>query len=90
MQSEAFWKALDALTADSRELRTVIMCAESVPWRCHRSLIADALMSRGWEVRHIMSETKADAHALTAFAVMDHGALTYPTATDNQSAPRLF
>jgi uncharacterized protein (DUF488 family) len=78
MQSEAFWKALDALTAESRDLRTAIMCAEAVPWRCHRSLIADALVSLGWEVRHIMSETKADAHRLTPFAKVDQGKLSYP------------
>ena len=48
---------------------TAIMCAEAVPWRCHRSLIADALVTRGWEVRHILSQVKADEHRLTPFAV---------------------
>jgi uncharacterized protein (DUF488 family) len=87
MQSEPFWKALDALMADSRELRTVIMCAEAVPWRCHRSLIADALVSRGCEVRHIMSSTKADLHRLTPFAIQDNGSIRYP---DPDATPRLF
>ena len=89
MQSEAFWKALDALTTDSRELRAVIMCAEAVPWRCHRSLIADALVTRGWEVRHIMSGTKASQHQLTPFARVAHEHITYPKPSDEQ-APRLF
>ncbi|MBL8036850.1 MAG: DUF488 domain-containing protein [Nitrospira sp.] len=87
MQLEAFWKALDELTVGSRELRTAIMCAEAVPWRCHRSLIADALVSRGWEVRHIMSESKADRHQLTSFAIMENGLLRY---SDPNTAPRLF
>ena len=78
MQSEEFWKALDALTAESRDLRTAIMCAEAVPWRCHRSLIADALLIRGWDVRHIMSGAKADAHRLTSFAKSEQGMLSYP------------
>jgi uncharacterized protein (DUF488 family) len=80
LQSEAFWRALDHLTADSQELRTAIMCAEAVPWRCHRLLIADALLTRGLEVRHIMSETNADLHRLTLFAAVDdNGLLTYPS-----------
>ena len=87
MQSEAFWKALDELTADSQELRTAIMCAEAVPWRCHRSLIADALVVRGWEIQHIMSETKADRHQLTSFAILENGLLRYP---DPNTHPQLF
>jgi uncharacterized protein (DUF488 family) len=63
------------------------MCAEAVPWRCHRSLIADALVSRGWEVRHIMTETKADRHKLTSFATFENGLLHYP---DPEAVPRLF
>jgi uncharacterized protein (DUF488 family) len=54
------------------------MCAEALPWRCHRSLIADALVTRGWDVRHILSRTQAEPHALTPFAKLDHGRLTYP------------
>lgn len=87
MQSEAFWQALDELTTASRELRTAIMCAEAVPWRCHRSLIADALFSRSWEVRHIMSKTIAEQHQLTSFAIGGNGLLHYP---DPDAAPRLF
>jgi uncharacterized protein (DUF488 family) len=89
MQSELFWEALDELTADSRSLPTAIMCAEAVPWRCHRSLIADALTSRGWEIRHIMSGAKADEHRLTSFARVEREYIAYPTPIDEQT-PRLF
>ena len=54
------------------------MCAEVLPWRCHRSLIADALFARGIEVRHIMSKTQAKTHALTSFAKLDGKRITYP------------
>jgi uncharacterized protein (DUF488 family) len=87
MQTEEFWGALDELIADGQGLRTAIMCAEAVPWRCHRSLIADALVSRGWDIRHIMSETKANQHPLTSFAVVENRLLRYP---DPDAAPRLF
>ena len=77
MQTEEFLRALDELMAESRLHHTAIMCAEAVPWRCHRSLIADALVTRDWEVRHIMSETKADPHRLTPFAAVENGLLRY-------------
>ena len=83
MQSETFWKALDELMADSRELKTAIMCAEAVPWRCHRFLIADALVTRGWEVLHIMSEKETDQHQLTSFAMIENGQLCYPKGKDD-------
>ena len=78
MQTQQFWDALGALMTSAMEARTAIMCAEAVPWRCHRSLIADALTSRGWAVRHIMSNTKAGAHRLTPFAVLERDPITYP------------
>lgn len=83
MQTEEFGRALDELMAESRLQRTAIMCAEAVPWRCHRSLIADALVTKDWEVRHIMSETKADRHRLTSFATVENGFLWYPAKDDN-------
>ena len=83
MQSEAFWRALDELTTAGQELRAAIMCAEAVPWRCHRSLIADAVVTKGWEVQHIMSQTKVDQHRLTPFATMKNGHLCYPKETDD-------
>src|SRR5690348_13468268 len=53
MQTPEFWAAIDRLEELADERRIAIMCAEAVPWRCHRSLIADALTVRGDEVRHI-------------------------------------
>lgn len=90
MQTEEFWSALEKLMADSRLLPTAIMCAEAVPWRCHRSLIADALSLKGWTVRHIMSETKADEHSLTSFAVITQDTVTYPAPIDREPTSRLF
>jgi len=87
MQTDEFWNALDELMAESRSRHTTIMCAEAVPWRCHRSLIADALAVRGWKVRHIMSETNADHHQLTSFAVVKDGRLRYPKS---KAGPSLF
>jgi len=87
MQTDEFLNALEELIADSRLQPTAIMCAEAVPWRCHRSLIADALVSRGWEVRHIMGPEKATPHVLTSFAHLEKGTLTYPKPTD---PPSLF
>jgi uncharacterized protein (DUF488 family) len=90
MQTQEFWSALEELMAASRSLRTAMMCAEAVPWRCHRSLIADALFLKEWTVRHIMSETKADAHRLTPFAVIEHDGIIYPAPTHSEGALRLF
>jgi uncharacterized protein (DUF488 family) len=78
MQTEQFSDALEALIKEAGQARTAIMCAEAVPWRCHRSLIADALVSRGWTVRHIMSKSKANIHRLTPFAAVEENRLTYP------------
>lgn len=62
-----------------------IMCAEAVPWRCHRSLIADALIVRGIEVRHIMGPDKWQNHKLTPFAQVDGTRITYPFALESGS-----
>ena len=87
MQTEEFQRALEELMAYGTDMKTAIMCAEAVPWRCHRSLIADALVSKGWEVRHIMTAEKATPHVLTSFAHFEEGRLTYPKQT---SPPSLF
>ncbi|HEY6083971.1 MAG TPA: DUF488 domain-containing protein [Nitrospira sp.] len=87
MQTEEFQQSLNELIADGRHRRTAIMCAEAVPWRCHRSLISDALTVRDWTVRHIMSDRSPHTHILTSFAVVDHGRLTYP---EQNRSPRLF
>ena len=79
MATPVFRAALDeVLDAAGRE-RTVVMCAEAVPWRCHRQLIADAAVARGWRVLHILAPGRADAHALHAEArVRPDGTVVYP------------
>ncbi|UWZ86881.1 DUF488 domain-containing protein [Occallatibacter riparius] len=78
MATPAFAEGLEELTAIARRQNTAIMCAEAVPWRCHRSLIADAMMLRGWEVLEIMSAQPARPHKLTPFLKVVDGQLTYP------------
>ena len=90
MQTKEFWTGIEWLLESAEKLPTAIMCAESVPWRCHRSLIADALVSRDWTVRHILTPTKADAHILTAFACVENGRVTYPQSSTNGTLSRLF
>jgi uncharacterized protein (DUF488 family) len=78
MQTEAFSSAIDDLIARASSQQTAIMCAEAVPWRCHRSLIADALVVRGIDAPEIVSTTRTTPHALTPFARVDGIKLTYP------------
>lgn len=78
MQTPAFDAATDRLLELAAEKRTAVMCAEAVPWRCHRSLVADALSARGHDVEHIMTETKLDRHKLTPFARVENQRVTYP------------
>lgn len=80
MQTPEFAEALSKLQ-EAAKSPTAIMCAEAVPWRCHRSLIADALTVNGWEVQNIMSETSAPLHKLTSFLKAENGKLFYPDAT---------
>jgi uncharacterized protein (DUF488 family) len=90
MQTAEFWNALEELMMHGQQHPTAIMCAEAVPWRCHRSLIADGLVTRGWEVRHILSPVKADEHRLTPFAVIDGTRLVYPQPANPLDPPQLF
>ena len=78
MATQEFSEGLEALTKIANTRETAIMCAEAVPWRCHRSLIADALTKKGWMVRDIMSRTVAARHRLTPFLKMRKGQLVYP------------
>jgi len=78
MQTPEFVAALGVLQGASEREQIVIMCAEAVPWRCHRSLIADALSVRGLEVRHILSPGKSQSHHLTPFAHVEGLTITYP------------
>jgi uncharacterized protein (DUF488 family) len=80
MQTPEFEQALEALMAGAPRERTAIMCAEAVPWRCHRSLIADALLAGGIRVAHIMTGERVEPHALTRFARVDGTRVTYPSA----------
>jgi uncharacterized protein (DUF488 family) len=89
MQTEPFQEGLSQLIAYAESETTAIMCAEALPWRCHRSLIADALVSLGWEVRHIMTLTTANLHRLPSFATKEDGRLVYRRATE-ASGPSLF
>lgn len=81
MQTDEFWAALDRLRELARNGRVAIMCAEAVPWRCHRSLIADALVVRGVEVRHITGVGEPTVHKLTPFATVERERITYPPDT---------
>lgn len=78
MQTDDFRIALDDLSTAARSCCVTTMCAEAVPWRCHRSLISDALLVRGWEVLDIMTETKATLHKLTKFARVQETRILYP------------
>jgi uncharacterized protein (DUF488 family) len=78
MQTDEFARALDELVEHATEETTAIMCAEAVPWRCHRSLVGDALLVRGVDVLDIMSEKSAKPHKLTPWARVDGFQITYP------------
>jgi uncharacterized protein (DUF488 family) len=78
MQTPEFAAALAELIALDRQSRVAIMCAEAVPWRCHRSLIADALTVRGIPVEHIMTAAVRNPHKLTPFAHVEGDRITYP------------
>ena len=78
MATEAFSEAMDELALLSREVRTVLVCAETLPWRCHRSLIADALTARGIPVEHIFKAGVSQRHRVTPWVRIDGKRLTYP------------
>ncbi len=78
MQTQKFDQGLSELIRIAKKSPTVIMCAEAVPWRCHRSLIADAMLARGWEVIDLFSESSAKPHKLTDFAKVEGTQVTYP------------
>lgn len=93
MQTPEFAQSLEELIRLANQDRIVLMCAEAVPWRCHRSLIADALLVRGIRTEDIMSATRRQAHTLTPFAKVRGTAITYPTEVsggtqENASAKR--
>jgi uncharacterized protein (DUF488 family) len=79
MQQDEFWRVIAKLEELATSHQLAIMCAEAVPWRCHRSLIADALEVRGVEVRHITGMSDPAPHNLTPFARVENGRITYPS-----------
>lgn len=85
MQTQEFEEAVDELVRRSEEKTVAIMCSEAVPWRCHRSLVGDALLVRGVTVMDIMSETKATPHELTSFAQVDGTRVTYPRKAGDEA-----
>jgi len=84
MQTPEFVSALDTLVQAAAREPVVIMCAEAVPWRCHRSLISDALTARGYRVEHIMSSAKPEAHSMTSFARVEGTSVTYPAGAQER------
>lgn len=81
MQTAEFAENIEKLMELARREQVALMCAETVPWRCHRSLIADALLVRGVRVLHIMGKAKLIVHELTPFARMDGSMVIYPAET---------
>jgi uncharacterized protein (DUF488 family) len=79
MQTPAFQQSLQELIEMGTDNQLVLMCAEAVPWRCHRSLIADALEARGIPAEHILSPTSRKVHVLTPFAKVEGTRITYPS-----------
>jgi uncharacterized protein (DUF488 family) len=82
METPRFGAALDDLLHTAHSERTVIMCAEAVPWRCHRSLISDAATARGVSVWHIL-DAGIQEHRLTSFARIDAGRVRYDASAQN-------
>lgn len=77
METDAFEAGLDRLIGEANDGPAAVMCAEAVPWRCHRSLIGDALVARGYEVFEIASAAKAQPHRMTPFAMVREGRVRY-------------
>ena len=88
MQTPEFEQSLEELIRLAKQDRLALMCAEAVPWRCHRSLIADSLTVRGLEVRHIIGNAQPRVHRLNPLASVNAGSITYPPSpADRSGAP---
>jgi uncharacterized protein (DUF488 family) len=85
MSAPQFAEGLAALIQIAGATPAVIMCAEAVPWRCHRSLIADAMILQGWEVRDILTKAPAAEHRLTPFLKVVNGLITYPPPNESDT-----
>jgi uncharacterized protein (DUF488 family) len=84
MQTPEFGAALDRAIELAKARPTALMCAEAVPWRCHRSLVSDALVVRGIRVLEIISAAQPKEHELTSFARVRGDRITYPAKTGSQ------
>ena len=89
MGTAPFRQAISDLIETAQRVRTTVMCAEAVPWKCHCSLIADALVARGCEVRHVL-DTSTDRHHLMDIAHVENGEVTYPPRTADVPQTELF
>lgn len=87
MLTPEFEQSVSALIELAWRERIAIMCAEAVPWRCHRWLLADALTVRGVRVEHIMSLTRSDPHSLTSWAKVERTRITYPGPGEQSALP---
>ena len=89
MQTPEFKSAVEKLAELAKKERLALMCAEAVPWRCHRSLIADALSVRGFRVEHIMSGIRSQPHQPTPWARIRGTRITYPLEEpDGEATPK--
>jgi uncharacterized protein (DUF488 family) len=85
MQTDAFRENVEEVAALAGEMRCALMCAESVPWRCHRSMVADALLVRGIPVEHIINPGKRRPHTLTPFAKVEGTRILYPPEVEGEA-----
>lgn len=89
MSTPEFREAIGELIAGAGRVRTTVMCAEAVPWKCHRWLISDALVARGCEVRHVL-DASTDRHELMNIARVENGEVTYPAPNATEPQTELF
>ena len=89
MQTTPFEEGMGDLISLAKEDRIALMCAEAVPWRCHRSLVSDALLVRGVPVEHIMSATRRQKHAMTPFARVNGTQVVYPEPKESPESQQL-
>ncbi len=90
MRTKEFAENLLNLIALTRENIVVVMCAEAVPWKCHRSLLSDALLARHLQVKHILTETSCTNHEFTQFAQIEGTKITYPLYPQDKPQKTLF
>lgn len=90
MQTESFENGMNLLLSDVDQENAAVMCAEAVPWRCHRSLISDALLVQGHPVIHILSPSQVLEHSLTSFARVVGTRIVYPPVDHGGPDERLF